>query len=279
MVARRVLETKDYQEHLNLYFQKMASYWVEVYENKGLQDVIYQERLQLLLGFVDRIDLSPNPCALDIGCGAGHAAVDIAKRGYLVDAIDPVQTMVESTRNLAKQAGLDDRVKTNLADVHALSFPSDTFGLVLAIGVLPWLPSIEQPVREMWRVLRPGGHLIVTIDNRWALRWLLEPQTSPLLTSAKRILRRWIPRRRIKPVVQPSLTSIWALDALLNATGFEKLDAITIGFGPFTFFEHLILPDRVGLRMHQVLQRLAQRQTPLLFLLGSQYIVFARKKT
>src|SRR5262249_23634207 len=150
--------------------------------------------------------------------------IGIAKQGYLVDAIDPVQTMIESTRSLARQAGLDQRVRTNLGDVHALSFPTGKFALILAVGVLPWLPLIEQPVREMCRVLRPGGHLIVTVDNRWALRWLLEPQTSPLLTSAKRMLRRVIPRPEpSEPRVQSFLTSIWDFDALLNAAGLEKL--------------------------------------------------------
>jgi ubiquinone/menaquinone biosynthesis C-methylase UbiE len=277
MLIRRVPDTKDYQEDLNFYFQKMAAYWMEVYENKELQDLIYQERLQCVLECVDRIGLSPNPSALDIGCGAGHAAVNIAKRGYFVDAIDPVETMIESTRNLAKQAGLDGSVRTNLGDVHALSFPSDTFALVLAIGVLPWLPSIEQPMREMWRVLRPKGHLIVAVDNRWALRWVLEPQTSPLLRPLKTIVRRWIPRRRPKPTVQPSLTSIWAFDALLDATGFEKLDGISLGFGPFTFFGHHIFPDGIGLKTHRLIQRLAQRKTRVFRLLGSQYIVLARK--
>jgi hypothetical protein len=64
---------------------------------------------------------------------------------------------------------------------------------------------------------------------------------------------------------------------LLNAAGLEKLDGITLGFGPFTFFGHHLLPDDVGLGMHRMLQRLVQQQFPVLRSLGSQYIVFARK--
>src|SRR5262249_37036596 len=171
------------------------------------------------------------------------------------------------------------QVKTNLGDVHALSFPAGTFALILAIGVLPWLPSSDQPLLEMCRVLRPGGYLIITVDNRWALRWLLEPHTSPLLTPAKRMVRRVIPRPKpTDPRVQSFLTSISNFDALLDATGLEKLDGMTLGFGPFTFFGHHLLPDDVGLKMHRMLQSLVQRQFPVLRSLGSQYIVLARKR-
>ena len=271
--------TDHYQDNVSSYFEKMAPYWSNIYENKGIHEFVHQQRLQVVLGLVDWIDLPRDSRALDIGCGAGRAAIGVAKRGYLVDAIDPAPTMLESTRNLAKQAGLDHQVKTNLGDVRALSFPTGTFALILAVGVLPWLPSIERPVREMCRVLRPGGYLIVTVDNRWALRWLLEPHTSPLLRSAKRMVRRVIPRPKLsEPKVQSFLTSISNFDALLNATGLEKLDGMTLGFGPFTFFGRRLLPDDVGLRMHRMLQRLVQRQFPVLRSLGSQYIVLARKR-
>jgi len=280
MLAQPGRQTEDhYQESVNSYFEKVASHWIRIYENKGVDAFIHQQRLQVVLDLVDRINLPRDARALEIGCGAGCATIGIAKRGYLVEAIDPVQTMIESTRNLARRAGLDHRVRTNLGDIHGLSFPTNTFALILAIGVLPWLPSIEQPVREMCRALRPGGHLIVTLDNRWALRWLLEPRTSPLLTSAKRMIRKVIPRTDLsEPRVLSFLTSTWDFDALLNATGLKKLDAIALGFGPFTLFGHHLLPDSVGLRLHQALQLLAQRQFPVLRSLGSQYIVLARKR-
>jgi SAM-dependent methyltransferase len=270
---------RHYQENVSSYFEKTASFWIGMYENKGVHEFIHQQRLQVVLELVDLIDLPQDPRALDIGCGAGRGTVGIAKRGYLVEAIDPVQTMIESTRNLARQAGLDHRVRTNLGDVHALCFPSGTFALILAVGVLPWLSSIEQPLREMCRVLRPGGYLIVTVDNRWALRWVFEPQTSPLLTSTKKIIRSIIRRPDLRQRrVQSVLTSIWNFDALLDAAGLEKLNGITLGFGPFTFFGHHLFSDDVELRLHRMLQRLAHRKVRMLRSLGSQYIVFARKR-
>ena len=64
--------------------------------------------------------------------------------------------MVDSTEERVNRAGQEQRVRTGQGDVHSLCFPNETFDLVLAIGVLPWLPSIEQPLREMARVLKPG---------------------------------------------------------------------------------------------------------------------------
>jgi SAM-dependent methyltransferase len=280
MLTYRGRDSNDrYQEKINAFFEKTGAYWIGIYQNKGVQELIHQQRLQLLLDLVDRINPPPDSHALEIGCGAGHAAIGIAKRGYFVEAIDPVQTMVDSTRDLAKQADVDGRVRTNLGDVHALRYATGTFALVVALGVLPWLPSIEQPVREMCRVLEPGGHLIATIDNRWALRWLLEPRTSSLLMPAKKVIRKLIPRSGVRgPQLQSFLTSIWRFDALLNANGLEKLEAITLGFGPFTIFQRRLLPDRVAISMHSALQRLARGRWAPLRLLGSQYVVLARKR-
>ena len=53
---------------------------------------------------------------------------------------------------------------------------------------------------------------------------------------------------------------------------------ITLGFGPFTFLDHHLLPGAVGLRVHRSLQGFAGRRIPMLRSIGSQYIVLARKR-
>jgi hypothetical protein len=64
---------------------------------------------------------------------------------------------------------------------------------------------------------------------------------------------------------------------LLASNGLRPQDGVTFGFGPFTLFGHHVLPTRAGLWLDRRLQSLADRATPGLRWLGTDYMVVARK--
>jgi ubiquinone/menaquinone biosynthesis C-methylase UbiE len=265
------------QKVVNSHFAEVASEWAEIYEHEGVREFVFQERLRIVLDIVERIGLPAQTRVLDVGCGAGFGTIGLAKMGYVVDAVDPVQAMVDATCERASRAGQERRVRGGLGDVHALCFPNETFGLVLAIGVLPWLSSPEQPLQEMCRVLRRGGYLIVTADNSWGLRNLLEPLTNPVLQPAVEPARRLLHRRR-RPRAPGYRISVRHCDALLDASGLEKVESLTFGFGPFTVFRRELLPYSFGLRVHRRLQGLADRGFPMLCSSGTEYIALVKKR-
>jgi ubiquinone/menaquinone biosynthesis C-methylase UbiE len=259
---------------LKHYFEAAAPLWKHIYQLDDVYAKIHQERKAIVLRLVKQINLPKNSKFLEVGCGAGITAVTIAQLGYLVEAIDVADAMVQSTRACAAQAAMSQRVTASCGDIHHLDFPDETFSVVLALGVLPWLPSAWEPVAEMVRVLCPGGYLITNVDNQWRLNRLLDP-----LTLAHRMaidpLRRW---HLLAPSKAPrtKFTSPGAFDALLKQVGFEKLWSATLGFGPFSFL-NLRLPESVGLRLHSMLQSMADRGVPVIRSAGAQYVVLARK--
>jgi SAM-dependent methyltransferase len=271
----------DEQILVNSHFEQDASYWAEVYErDDDINALIYQERLRILLELVKTLDLSRQERVLEVGCGAGQAAIALAKLGYEVDAIDAIQLMVDATRDRAVKCEVESRVRTNLGDVGALSFPNERFGLVVALGVLPWLPSSERPMKEMCRVLSPRGYLIMSVGNSWGLPQFLDPFANPFLRPtrqlAKRVVRRVLGRSEIpKPRWRP--TTIRGCDTLLSANRLEKLDGLTFGFGPFTMFGYRLLPHSLGVKVHRRLQALADRRIPVLRSAGTFYTVLGRK--
>jgi len=266
------------QELTNTYFAQQSSYWADIYHLRGVKEFIHQERLRIVLDLVNRLSLPNGTPALEVGCGAGYAAIALAERGFSVDALDPVQEMVDATRARAEKHKLEDRVRTKIGDAYSLPFNDNTFMIAIAMGVLPWLPSIELPLREMNRVLRNGGYLIVTLDNRWSLRWLVEPLTNPLITPGKELLKRALRRfGHERPGAPWYPTANGYVDAVLDNTGFQKLLGTTSGFGPFTCLNRELLPPRIGINLHSRLQRLADRGVPLLRSAGCHYIVLARK--
>lgn len=268
------------QKLVKWYFEKFAPDWARVYQGSDdLYSCIYQERLRIVLELVDKTGLAPGARALEIGCGAGYATVALAKRGYEVEAIDAVQTMLDSTRDLVAKAGVEKQVRSSVGDVCALPFRDETFGLVIAVGVMPWLESMKKPVQEMYRMLQPGGFLIITVENRWGLRQVLDPIANPLLRPMKEATKavlQW--SHLLAPRARPRRTSIRSCNALLESKGFQRLDGITLGFGPLMLFGCELLPHSLGLKVHRRLQDLAYRATPFIRSRGAEYIVLGRKR-
>jgi ubiquinone/menaquinone biosynthesis C-methylase UbiE len=218
---------------------------------------------------------------LEVGCGAGLTTVALALRGYVVEAVDMAEAMLQLTRQAADEAGVGHLVKTSVGDVHHLIYPNNTFGAVLAIGVIPWLHSPRTAIAEMARVLKPEGHLLVTADNRWRLNHILDPSLSSVLAMARRGVQAVFPRfgrRRPQPVESlPRLDSIPKFDGWLSSAGLTKDKGRTVGFGPFKFRGHRFLRERTSMRLHDRLQKLADRKILGIELTGAHYIVLARK--
>ncbi len=258
------------QRAVNRYFTDEAS--------EGVKEFVHQQRLRLTLDMIDDICPPAGSRVLDAGCGAGIAAITLAEKGYIVHAIDPVQAMVDSTCARAKKSGVESRLNISLGNVNSLPFADNTFAIVVAMGVLPWLASVKEPLNELRRVLQPGGHMIVTVANNWALQWFLEPLTNPVLRPAKEFTKSVLRRFGYEmPGVKWYSTSRAKFEAALKAAGLEKVRSTTLGFGPFTCFHRELLSRRAGLKVHHALQRLADHAVPVLRSSGLHYVVMAKK--
>ena len=92
---------------------------------------------------------------LDLGCGAGENSVYFAKKGARCVATDYSPGMVEVALQLAAANGVEIEGRT--ANAMALDFPDNTFDLVYASNLLHHIPDPKIALKEMHRVLKPGG--------------------------------------------------------------------------------------------------------------------------
>src|SRR5215471_1809733 len=106
---------------------------------------------------------------LDVGCGTGHHMASLRRRGFRVAGLDGCEAMLEHAR--ANNPSADIR----LADVEDIPFPSECFDYVLCIEVLRYLPDPTHCIKEIARVLKPGGTCLVTAAPRFNLNgyWLI----------------------------------------------------------------------------------------------------------
>jgi len=268
----------SYDALVQQHFRSTFPYWEEIYADTTVYSRIYQERARRALACVDSVGLSPGDPVLEIGCGPGVIATAMARKGVTVWAIDTLQEMVERTNAMAYRAGLRSRVSAQVGHIHDVPFADATFELVVVIGVSEWLVSMTQPLREIFRVLKPGGHLIISADNNWPLHEILDPVFNPALKPFKRrvghVLRSMGRRTR-----QPRFHaySLSEFDDQLAHAGFNKVAGQTFGFGPFTLCNRRVLNEEAGWKLHLRLQALADTGVPLLRSAGLVYLVLARK--
>jgi ubiquinone/menaquinone biosynthesis C-methylase UbiE len=111
-------------------------------------------------GFAHTKDLA----VLEVGCGLGTDGAQFAKAGARYTGVDLTDAAVE----LAKQRfELFDLPGTfRVADAERLDFPDNSFDLVYSHGVLHHTPDTATAVREIHRVLRPGGKAVVMLYHR-----------------------------------------------------------------------------------------------------------------
>jgi len=102
--------------------------------------------------------------ALDVGCGTGFLALELAARGHRVSGVDFAPAMVALARRKASERGASVRFEE--ADAEQLPYGPGSFDLVVSRHLLWTLPHPEAAIDEWIRVLRPGGRLVV-VDGQF----------------------------------------------------------------------------------------------------------------
>ena len=99
---------------------------------------------------------------LEIGPGTGYYTFEMAARldGGQVDVFDIQQEMLDHVMREANKRGVTN-VQPALGDAQALPYADDSFDAAVLITVLGEIPDQERALRELARVLKPGGRLIV----------------------------------------------------------------------------------------------------------------------
>jgi ubiquinone/menaquinone biosynthesis C-methylase UbiE len=171
----------------------------------------------------------PGEWILDLGSGPGLLACELAVEVGQEGRISAVDISVEmnqiASRRIAEE-GLAGRVEVGLGDATSLTFPEATFDAAVSTQVLEYLEDVEAALRELRRVVRPGGRLVL-LDTDWdTLVWFTKDEDR-----TERILTAWsehAPQNQLPRTLAPRLRacgfSVTATQAipLLNTSYSEN---------------------------------------------------------
>ena len=108
---------------------------------------------------------------LEVGCGLGTDLLEFAKGGAIVTGVDLTPQSIELVKK--RFALADIPVDARVSDAEHLPFGDNSFDVVYSFGVLHHTPNTQQAIDEVYRVLKPGGKIVIMLYHKNSLHvWL-----------------------------------------------------------------------------------------------------------
>ena len=159
--------------------------------------------------------LKKNACILDCGCGPGNITLDLAKivsEGKVI-GIDVEQSQIKEATKRAKRQVINN-VKFYQSSVYKLPFKDETFDIVFCHTLLQHLKEPIDVLKDIYRVLKPGGLVALRDDDSSSL--ILSPET-PEMNKVLEIMKKIMIHSGGNPCVGKSYKQI------LSQAGFKDL--------------------------------------------------------
>ncbi len=157
--------------YVKQYFTDNADAWIAgayVEREVAAKYPLGNERVALALNAV--VARLGTPCGrlLDLGCGGGQLCFEAARLGLHATGIDIADGMIELCRDTARRLPPDMQklLDFQVGDVVSTTLSDQSFDAVVALGLIEYLPEDAPFLREAYRLLKPGGVLVLTCRNR-----------------------------------------------------------------------------------------------------------------
>lgn len=138
---------------------------------------------------IELLDIQPGEKVLELGCGSGYAMkliLEINKEIEVV-GVDLSPVMIRSAAIRNKKAVQKEKAKLRLGNVKSLNFKDEHFEKLYSIHTLYFWEDLSATVKEIFRVLKPGGACVLTFSNgkdneEWdEINRMIEHQLMPLM--------------------------------------------------------------------------------------------------
>lgn len=225
------------------YFNQHSDFWHDIYERpQTFTGYSLLKQHHTVMQMVQQTQ-APGNMILDVGCGTGITVLELAEKGYRASGIDFAPNMIDRAKQDAEAKGVV--CDFQVASAENLPYPAQHFDMVIALGLLGNLRDDTACLREMRRVLKPGGIVLLTMPNVLAVdRWISVPRSVPIIFGHR--FRSQFRRvgnlgRRLRGIASKDTADLrFGKSAIpyfykhhLTQAGFQNVSYSSITFGPF----------------------------------------------
>ena len=200
---------RELKGRVQSYFDEKAEEYTDrhYFETRG---GVLWARHRAILRMIRNAELPTGATVLELGCGPGLLSVELAALGYGGIGVDIAPAMIDRCKRQAIELGITSW-NYRVADVESLAVNEESFDVVVAAGVIEYLPTDDCMLNEVWRALKPNGLFLLNVANRFGYTACL----TPLLNRIKRT---------------PGVSETLSLVRRVVVGG--KYGAITVNFAP-----------------------------------------------
>lgn len=250
------------------YFSRESRFWKIIYsESQDEIDKFYSaeiiNRKEAVLRFISEHAGNNVLSVLDAGCGSGVFVDELIKQGHVVVGMDLSTEMIRET-NRIRLGYPEARALCVQGDTEQLPFKSDSFDVVLSVGVFPWINDEKRSLDEMRRVCKRGGIIVFSVPNRLRTSALLDPYCWIQQAKIKlRTVLRGDDASRVKAgsdtceiLTEMKRYYLITLEQQFERFNLNRIGEVGIGFGPVSFWQRTFLPDDVSIHISNGIQKL-----------------------
>ena len=159
------------KENVKEYYEKEASVYNEEFYLKREEYPTLRYRHNYILHMISEISLPDTAKILDVGCGPGEMIKDLAKHNWKIYGVDIAKEMVEiASERINPELLNKGQVVIGEGDIENLQFEDDLFDVIICSGVIEYLKDDILWLKEISRVLKTNGYLIINITNKYSVR-------------------------------------------------------------------------------------------------------------
>ena len=240
--------------------ERLADSYSDIYDEQTPVGELLRARRRLVL---ELLAGTSGGTLLNAGCGAGQMSRFLLERrpgDFSITALDRSQMMIDAARSVI---GDDAGVRFVVGRIELMPFDDASFDVALALGVLEYVVDVRAAVEDLARVVKPGGLVVVSMQNRFGPFRLWErtvfPRLARLRGSAYEVEERPVDERPLRRI--------------LEGAGLVPVDAVYYNFNLFLKPLDYWFPER----SMQVARRLAPLGRSPMRRLAADLLIAARR--
>lgn len=214
-------------KNIDLYMRLCVSSASAYFETDPFTRYLFKKRFYLAEDYIKHSSGGRFKKALDVGCGIGFFLPILGSLADEVTALDYTSDVLEYARFMSEKRNIKN-IDFMRGDIKSLPFGDKSFDLVMCMSVLEHFQNPAEPLRELRRVMSPGGLLVAGFPTETPLFRFLHNKASRITPKRRKLNKIFKSEKPGEEFAAPHLSDEKAITQAVRSVGFNEKDSKSI---------------------------------------------------